>query len=155
MGTAALIEAPPTAASAGAHQQPSTTTRPRLVVLEGGRGRTGLVSSPICRPVLLPAALVRRRRLAVVAAVAAILVVIAARLDGGAAVPTQAQPRPIAAGEHSVYVVQPGDTLWSIARRLDADGDVRATVDALVERHGSASVDVGDRIPLGGLADDP
>jgi nucleoid-associated protein YgaU len=87
--------------------------------------------------------------------IAAILFVAASWLDGGAAVPTQARPQPIAAGEQTIYVVQPGDTLWSIARRLDADGDVRATVDALVERHGSAVVDVGDRIALAGLVDDP
>jgi Tfp pilus assembly protein FimV len=54
-----------------------------------------------------------------------------------------------------VYVVQPGDTLWSIARRLDPAGDVRSTVDELVSRHGSATVDVGDRIPLDGLAAPP
>jgi ferric-dicitrate binding protein FerR (iron transport regulator) len=85
MGTAALIEASPTAAPAGARQQPSPTPRPRLVVLEGGRGRTGLVSSPICRPARHPAALVRRRRLSILAAAVALLLLVVAAgwFDGG------------------------------------------------------------------------
>jgi len=98
---------------------------------------------------------VRRRRLTLLVVIAALLVVAASWLDGGSAVPTQARPTPLEASEQSVYVVQAGDTLWSIARRLDPPGDIRATVDALVERHGSVSVSVGDRIPLKGLTSDP
>jgi nucleoid-associated protein YgaU len=33
-------------------------------------------------------------------------------------------------------VVQPGDTLWSIATSLDGDGDVRAVVDQIQELNG-------------------
>lgn len=37
------------------------------------------------------------------------------------------------------YVVRPGDTLWSIATRLDPSGDPRPLVDHLAgERHGAA-----------------
>jgi LysM repeat protein len=37
----------------------------------------------------------------------------------------------------ATYVVAPGDTLWSIARRLQPTGDVRPLVDALAaSRHG-------------------
>jgi hypothetical protein len=37
----------------------------------------------------------------------------------------------------ATYVVAPGDTLWSIARRLQPAGDVRPVVDALAAvRHG-------------------
>jgi nucleoid-associated protein YgaU len=39
------------------------------------------------------------------------------------------------AGVESV-VVQPGDTLWSIATSLDGDGDVRAVVDEIQELNG-------------------
>jgi nucleoid-associated protein YgaU len=39
------------------------------------------------------------------------------------------------AGVESV-VVQPGDTLWSIATSLDGDGDVRAVVDQIQELNG-------------------
>jgi hypothetical protein len=91
--------------------------------------------------------------LAVLSVVAAVALVGAVWLDDGAVVPTQSRPAAVASGE--VYVVQPGDTMWTIARRLDPDGDVRATVDELVERHGSAAVDVGDRLPLAGLRAGP
>jgi nucleoid-associated protein YgaU len=36
-----------------------------------------------------------------------------------------------AEGPVVVYVVEPGDTLWGIARRLDPDGDPRPVVDRL------------------------
>jgi hypothetical protein len=92
----------------------------------------------------------------VVLALAVVLVAAGAvLLDDGAAVPTQARPAPIAVGDDGVYVVQPGDTIWTIARRLDSRGDVRSTVDELVERHGSASVAVGDRLQLTGLRAGP
>jgi LysM repeat protein len=46
-----------------------------------------------------------------------------------------------------VYVVQPGDTLWSIASSL-TDGDIRSFVDELTDLNGTASVDVGQRLVL-------
>jgi hypothetical protein len=47
------------------------------------------------------------------------------------------------------YTVEPGDTFWSIARRMQPDGDVRPLVDRLVAAHGSALV-VGEVIHIGG-----
>src|SRR5262245_25214613 len=44
------------------------------------------------------------------------------------------------------YVAQPGDTFWSIARRLQPDVDVRALVDAIVRVNGGAALDVGQRV---------
>jgi Tfp pilus assembly protein FimV len=46
-----------------------------------------------------------------------------------------------------VYVVQPGDTLWSIASSL-TDGDIRSFVDELIALNGAASVDVGQQLVL-------
>ena len=46
-----------------------------------------------------------------------------------------------------IYVVQPGDTLWSIASSL-TDGNVRSFVDDLIKLNGSASVDVGQALVL-------
>ncbi len=48
----------------------------------------------------------------------------------------------------SHYVVQPGDTLWSIAGVLDPEGDRRATVDRLAARNGGASIRAGQRLVL-------
>jgi LysM domain-containing protein len=42
----------------------------------------------------------------------------------------------------STVVVEPGDTLWSIARSVAPDEDTRAVVDALVELNGLDSVDL-------------
>jgi Tfp pilus assembly protein FimV len=48
----------------------------------------------------------------------------------------------------SGYVVQPGDTLWSIARRLQPEGDVRPLVDQLVDLNGGTDLEVGQRLPI-------
>ena len=47
-----------------------------------------------------------------------------------------------------VYVVQPGDTFWSIARSLDPDGDPRPVVDRLVATHGSTLLHPGQELVL-------
>lgn len=45
-------------------------------------------------------------------------------------------------------VVQPGDSLWSIARRIQPSGEVRDLVDRLVAAHGSSVIVPGERIAL-------
>ena len=64
------------------------------------------------------------RALAIVLVVAAFLLVAPglARGDG----PDRAAPR-------ATYVVEPGDTLWSIARRVAPGQDPRPVVDGLIE----------------------
>jgi hypothetical protein len=47
-----------------------------------------------------------------------------------------------------VHVVQPGDTLWSIAAAVAPDADPRAVVDQLVDLNGSATISVGQRVVL-------
>ena len=89
-----------------------------------------------------------RRRLLVLVAV--VLVVIAARaalgaLGGG---PLAAPETPAARGTAAAYVVQPGDTYWSIARRLQPSGDVRALVDHLSSVHGAAPLQPGEQLAL-------
>lgn len=51
------------------------------------------------------------------------------------------EQRPVA---RSTYVVQAGDTLWSIAERLSPEADPRAVVDALAQANG---VRAGDLVP--------
>ena len=48
-------------------------------------------------------------------------------------------------------VVHPGDTIWSIARRLRPSGEIRGVVDALQRRVGGSELEVGQRIDLSGL----
>jgi LysM repeat protein len=50
-----------------------------------------------------------------------------------------------------LVVVQPGDTLWSIARSLQPAGDVRQLVDELAQRAGGSGVQAGQRIDVSGL----
>jgi len=45
------------------------------------------------------------------------------------------------------YIVQQGDTLWSIASSL-TDGNLRNYVDELVDLNGGASIDIGQRLVL-------
>ena len=48
-----------------------------------------------------------------------------------------------------VYVVQPGDTLWSIARRADPGADPRPLVDRLVEVNDlRGALHAGDQLRL-------
>jgi Tfp pilus assembly protein FimV len=68
--------------------------------------------------------MIRARVLAIVLVVAAFLLVAPglARGDG-----------PERPARQVTYVVEPGDTLWSIARRVEPGHDPRPVVDALVE----------------------
>jgi len=101
------------------------------------------------RPALVgrpPSAVVyRRRRLAVlgavvVAAALLIAVVSAVRADGAAPV-----PEPVATVS---VVVEPGDTVWSLATALAAGEDPRPVVDAIVAANGGAALVAGQRLTL-------
>ena len=50
-------------------------------------------------------------------------------------------------------VVQAGDSLWTVARRLQPHGDLRHLVDRLIERVGGTSVTRGQHINVSGLLD--
>jgi hypothetical protein len=119
----------------------------------------------------LPAALYWQRRLMVVVGLVAIVVaaylLVAAVGAGRAAVVQTAGSEPVPgaatnpstdatsavpASPGAVYVVRPGDTLWSIARRIQPNGDLRALVDRLSERAGGGPLRAEQRIPLDGLA---
>jgi nucleoid-associated protein YgaU len=98
---------------------PGAPARTRIVA----PARTGGVGLRLTR---------RARRLAVVLALASGVAVgswLAPLLSGGGEGDLRL------AGVESV-VVQPGDTLWSIATSLDGDGDVRAVVDEIQELNG-------------------
>lgn len=99
----------------------------------------------------------RRRRLAValVALLTLIAGVLAARATLGelGGVPASAPAaRPVVATPLSAgaYVVQPGDTLWSIAERFHGERDLAAFVDELVELNGGTGLVPGQRLGLPG-----
>jgi LysM domain-containing protein len=76
------------------------------------------------------------------------VVVLVSGLGGGPPLTSPEAPlasRPVAA---RVHVVQPGDTLWSIARSLHPQGDVRDLVDRLAATRGRDALQVGERIVL-------
>jgi LysM domain len=91
----------------------------------------------------------RRRRALVLATVAGGLVAALALplggLGGAAEVP---HPGSAAGAGGAVYVVRPGDTLWSIAASVDHGGDPRALAEAIARETGSSVVVPGERIAI-------
>jgi len=125
--------------------RPGTATRGGAVGASTDRPALGRPAGAV-RPAGVRLRLTRRaRRLAVVLALAAGVALgswLGPLLGGGGADLRLA-------GVQSV-VVQPGDTLWSIATSLDGDGDVRAVVDEIQPLNGlnSAALVPGQTILL-------
>ncbi len=91
------------------------------------------------RPARRPAPGVFRRRRVIAALAGLVLALTVAR--AGAALEGNPLATPERLPHVRTVVVQPGDSLWSIAGRIAPDRDPRAVVDALVEaRHTSAVV---------------
>jgi Tfp pilus assembly protein FimV len=90
---------------------------------------------------------VRRRRVLTGLLVAGVLGVLALPTSALAGRPAVAH-RVAAPTGGSTYLVQPGDTLWSIASRVDRSGDPRALVRELAAETGSETVYPGERIAL-------
>jgi nucleoid-associated protein YgaU len=97
-----------------------------------------------------PSVAVRRRRFVLGTVAAGLLVVLALPWSGTGG--SLATPGPALAGEkvvsHSSYVVERGDTVWSIAVRLDPTGDPRPVVAKLEAEVGGPNVVPGEQLTL-------
>ena len=60
---------------------------------------------------------------------------------------------PAASAAPVEVIVQQGDSLWTVARRLQPRGDLRHLVDRLIERVGATSVTRGQHINVSGILD--
>lgn len=117
--------------------------RPRLALV--GEPRAAVRRSP--HPTR--ATYARRRIVAVVVALALVVAVgrVGATLGGSPLVAPERPPAPQSVGP---YVVQPGDSLWSIAQALDPGADPRPLVDELARDRDNAPLRPGEVIDLRG-----
>ena len=93
-----------------------------------------------------PRAVFVRRRVMAALIIATVLVggAVRAVAAGGVGPASDAARRP------AVYVVQPGDTVWSIVRQYRPTGDITALVRDLTERNGGPDLQVGQQLVLSG-----
>ena len=142
---------------------PGSVTGDALVVFSGldpGTPRGAAVDRaglPGARPIIGPTPRVGARpavrRSALVGAFAVLLAACAVWVQGGGGragsdplnAPGTGRTATVAA---HLWVVQPGDTLWAIARRLDPNGDIRPLVDALSREVHGRPLQVGQQIIL-------
>jgi nucleoid-associated protein YgaU len=115
-------------------------TRPDLHVVTDGRPRVS-------------AATYRRRRLVVGVVAAALVTLTGFALQtvgdrGGVPASAAAIAPELAPG--SSYVVQPGDSLWTIAERVSGAGDVSRYVERLISLNGGTAIQVGQQLRLPG-----
>ena len=132
------------------------------VTRPGGTTRSAVAARPRAAVRLTPEPLdVRSRRssgarLVVVAclAVVALTGVTALAVGGPAPVPAPVEAPaavPVATEVGDVWVVQPGDSLWSIAAAVAPGADLRPVVDELAVRTGGGNLQPGQRIAMEGL----
>ena len=142
MASTAALQLPPRIRLQPATVPPGSgrPPRPHLRVLDGGRA---------------PAARARRvtflRRRLVAAVLVAALAAALYLLAGAALAGTAGGGSPSAAAgatSPATHIVQPGDTLWTIAAAAAPGTDVRITVDRIAQLNGGAPLVVGQRLLL-------
>jgi hypothetical protein len=117
--------------------------RPRLRLIQGGAGGPGPTRATFLRRRAVAFVLMVTCVVAVTVGAQTALRSLVASPGGGASAASGVTQ---STGD---YLVQPGDTLWSVAAGLTPAGsDVRATVDRLAELNGGPVLTVGQRLAL-------
>jgi Tfp pilus assembly protein FimV len=117
-------------------QEPARSA-PRVASIEERRRRRAVIA--------------RRRRLAALFASVAILAAtwgISGVLAGVRSSHLAVLPGSVRTSQGYLYTVKPGDSVWSIATRLDPTGDPRPIVDTIVAQLNGASIAPGERVLL-------
>jgi len=126
-------------------------TQPSALPYEPPRRRhlhsvpTGLVEDHIA---VVPSTSVMRRRQAVALAVAIAMVWLLLQAATTATALFGPAQMPVSSGDPIVHVVQPGESLWSIARAHQPSGDLRGFVDQLAIARGGSDVRPGETIVI-------
>jgi len=113
-------------------------------------GHLGYRADPTIRPRLRASATTYRRRRAAAAGLALVIVLVAAQAGGALGdqplAVSERRPASSSASTGVHYVVEPGDSLWSIAEELAPGEDPRPVVDALAEARGDVPLIPGETI---------
>ncbi|MGQ0805227.1 MAG: LysM peptidoglycan-binding domain-containing protein [Actinomycetota bacterium] len=122
-------------------------------VMTTTRGHLGYRADPTIRSRPRPSTATYRRRRVAAAGLALVIVLVAAQAGGalGDSPLAVSERRPASSASSSAsgrisYVVQQGDSLWSIAEELAPGEDPRPVVDALAEARGDAPLIPGETI---------
>jgi Tfp pilus assembly protein FimV len=121
------------------------TRLPATSTTSGASAKTAVkqpLRSP--RPALVVPGRVPRRPLLLLAGLATF---IAALLIGGEVASAEQAPTAQSQAVFTV-IVRTGDTVWSIARQHQPDGDIRPLVREIIQRNGSAAIRAGDALYL-------
>jgi LysM domain len=104
---------------------------------------TGLLPTVSRHPVY-----VARRRRVLIAVVGALCAVVALFAVALGRVPASASGSHPGSSAQATHLVEPGETLWSIAESVHPGGNLAAYVDKLVHANGSSTIRVGQQIVL-------
>jgi hypothetical protein len=159
---AIIVSQPQDTASTPAPAWPRPVVTPGPGGVAGRPGPVGLADvTPLHPPTVsrpLPDRSTRIRRRRLVALLMAVALAAATIVTGQAVLSAfgevePSSPRPVEVPALSptvgeTYIVQPGDTLWSIAAAIAPDSDPRPVVDALRDANGGPDIQVGQRLTL-------